>query len=438
MGIGNPGKDYSLVDIRDLAVAPLYMKSLKWNSTDLAVYSGISQSTLARCWRSLFPATHVLGQLHRRLILVGVYLSRDENTLVFLQSPDSKPNAINESFMRSSRRCALQTLLAADLIRSEITSAAIQSFKKNITERFPHQELFVISTKSVPEFVDLEINSPNDWQAMLHDLVAFTSDTPEVVLHDMQMQLLQWVQNHKNSFVWFAQIDSTNDLHIKRTKAQSLSDALAQEALAEIMKQIRSGKLQAGSRVTESNLAKAMHTSRSQAREAIRTLSASGLLALEQNRSASIPEPTYEDVVDIYAARQALGAVVIKRTCALSAMQLKIASDALENMLTISKSNKSYETGEADLEFQNRLAEATGMLNIPEMIHDLAEQLRMFIAVMRLTYSYPVHDMCRDNQELMRHILAGNINAALVSWNKKMDDALEYLTHQLDEWKLFR
>jgi DNA-binding GntR family transcriptional regulator len=436
MNSGRPTQEFTVARVKDLVVAPLFQKNLRWSSAELAEHIGISQSTLARCWKLLYPAQRTTKQLSAQMTLVAVQISQEASTLVFLEHSGTHIQTANEKFMRSPRRCALQAVLAADLLRDQIKQMPIKNFAKEIDEQFPAGNRKIFSTKASLKFVDFLIPTELEWQALLHDLVVVTSAAQQPQLNDLLIHLLQWARNPKTEFNWISKEEHSETPRISRSRNLSLSDALADHALKEIMKLIKVGTLHSGSRITESNLSKLMHTSRSQARDAIRSLSSAGLLNLEQNRSAVIPEPKSSDVADIYAARQALGAVIVRNACGLAAEQLKPANDALQRMLEVSSTNKSFETGEEDLTFQDALATCTGMLNIPEMIYELAAQLRMFIAVMRLSYSYPVKDMCQDNLQLMKFINDGNVEAAVAAWNTKMNDAYSYMEKQIAEWQL--
>lgn len=438
MPAGRPNQESSLDSVRGQLTAPLYMNTPAWTSSDLAKFSGVSQSSLARTWRDFYPVAKSGLVEFGRLHLIGVLINQQTSLLIFATNSEGAIDNSHTGFMRSPRRRALQTIVAADLLRAALPKTEVHLFINNVQRAHPNSELLLASShEELPtDFRSITFKSEQAWQAALHDLVISCVDSPPAELNDVQKLLMQWARKPNKEIAWIAQPSELAVTQRALTRIQSLSDALAEQALEVILVQLRNGTLRAGSRVTESNLSRAMRTSRNQAREAIRALASSGLLELEQNRSALIPTPTGNDVIDIYAARRALGNVIMRKTSTLNREQLAAAQIALDEMLTISKGGKSMDTGFADLHFQDVLGVCTGMRNIPEMMHELASQLTLFIEILGIKYSYPVPDMYRDNAEILKHIKNQDTTNALKAWNKKMDDALHYMTRQLDSWKL--
>ena len=64
--------------------------------------------------------------------------------------------------------------------------------------------------------------------------------------------------------------------------------------------------------MTESFLAGRLRTSRGQVRSALRQLERDGLLTATSGRAAVVPIMTAADVIELYAARRALGAIVVR------------------------------------------------------------------------------------------------------------------------------
>jgi DNA-binding GntR family transcriptional regulator len=89
-----------------------------------------------------------------------------------------------------------------------------------------------------------------------------------------------------------------------------------------------------------------------------------------------------------------------------------------------------YRTGDADIEFQNTLADASGLVRIAPMLRTLSEHLRMFIAVLGLDYAYPIDAIIRDDQAIFAAIDAGDGAAAVELWRAKMNDAVTYMLGQ--------
>ena len=76
--------------------------------------------------------------------------------------------------------------------------------------------------------------------------------------------------------------------------------------IQEITKAIESGHLTPGSRIVESQIAKAMKISRSPVREAIRHMEQEGLLITIPNRGTFIPELNVKEIEELYSMRALL------------------------------------------------------------------------------------------------------------------------------------
>ncbi|MDC7987319.1 GntR family transcriptional regulator, partial [Rhodoplanes sp. TEM] len=66
------------------------------------------------------------------------------------------------------------------------------------------------------------------------------------------------------------------------------------------------GTLKSGQRLSEPDIAKRFHTSRSPVREALRRLEQVGLVVIEPRRGASVKAPNERDIADMLAIREAL------------------------------------------------------------------------------------------------------------------------------------
>ncbi len=82
--------------------------------------------------------------------------------------------------------------------------------------------------------------------------------------------------------------------------------SLRKIVIQEITKAIESGHLTPGSRIVESQIAKAMKISRSPVREAIRHMEQEGLLITIPNRGTFIPELNVKEIEELYSMRALL------------------------------------------------------------------------------------------------------------------------------------
>jgi DNA-binding GntR family transcriptional regulator len=273
------------------------------------------------------------------------------------------------------------------------------------------------------------------WQGLLADLVRRCTRSPAPELVAAQHLVMEWARGDRARFEWvmpgtgrtrYASPPATG-----RTAPRAASQALADDVLAVLLDRIMSGHLAGGDRVTESFLARSVHASRSHVRDALRSLASSGLVDLEPHRGAVIPTPHVADVTETYAARRALGALVVRRAARGAPGALTPVERALRDLVETGRTGNAWATGEADLRFQDALAGSTGMRRIPQMFYGLTAQLRLFIAVMGLDYAYSIPGMCRDDTALLDRIRARDAAGAARVWHRKIDDAVAYMTTQL-------
>jgi DNA-binding transcriptional regulator YhcF (GntR family) len=142
--------------------------------------------------------------------------------------------------------------------------------------------------------------------------------------HEIETELRKWYRDPHSAFIW-----GVRRTAVPRTTAAAPGWARGltarstprhvgpERALAdEIVRTIRQGvvdaHLTAGDRVTERHLAGRPHTTRGQIRSALRLLERDGLLTITSGRAAVVPIPTVADVVETYAARRALDAIMIR------------------------------------------------------------------------------------------------------------------------------
>jgi DNA-binding GntR family transcriptional regulator len=163
-------------------------------------------------------------------------------------------------------------------------------------------------------------------------------------------------------------------------------------------------------------------------------LASSGLVELEPHRGALVPAPQTADVVETYAVRRALGALVVRRAAQAGPSALAPsapAQRALAELVRVGATGDAWAAGEADIRFQDALATGTGMRRIPPMFLALSSQIRLFTAVMGVRYAYSIPQMIHDDTMLLQHITERDEAAASRAWHAKMDDALGYMLTQL-------
>jgi DNA-binding GntR family transcriptional regulator len=403
-----------LPDVREIHECAFDLSKVRWTSQDVAGVLGVSQSHVARTWRSEFRHHLALPELPLQIEIVEVQFSAQNLQLRFRaqEAAITQPLALNKA-MRSARRGPLQLL-----VTGFASSHCYDQLDKD--------------PQSTEEDSDrwIEFASPQAAKDALCQLIVQSNATQQEQLLDLQKQLRIWALDKSQPFVWREFLAPKHSATLKTTIA-SHNQVVADQVIETIIDQIRLGKLSAGSRIVESNLARALHTTRNQTRDALRNLAGSGLLDFHELGGITLPSPVRADVLEIYLARRTLGSEIVRRCCELPDGKLENVLAAHEVLVATAKSNDAYRTGEADLNFQQALARDSGLRTFPNMFWLLGNQLRIYIALLGYRYAYSIRDMVRDDSEILDLINQKQTNAAVAKWQQKMQAAYEYLAGQI-------
>ncbi|GAA1138265.1 GntR family transcriptional regulator [Nesterenkonia lutea] len=247
-----------------------------------------------------------------------------------------------------------------------------------------------------------------EWQRAPRDIPAEIGR-----LSDSQKQarspLLEPERSPRNT--WFAQVELS----------------VTEQIAIALRKEITNSGFRAGDRLSPGALAERLGLGRAVVRTAMHRLVDDGLLDLREG-SFRVPSVTGADVVDLYAARLHLGMVLL-RACAAQPrhrmLPVRLALGAVEAAAT---QGTRSDVGLADLQFQQELAEASGLSQSARGFHALTLRVRMFIAVLQLDYSPAVERIVSDDRRMLAAVLAGDAEGAVLAWRLKLDNAVRHMS----------
>lgn len=430
---------------RTVLSAPLRLSAPRWNSQDVADLVGTSQSAVARTWKKTFAISSGFT-IPSELEILAVHYAQGHGLLLLRAFGDSRVDQHQNStkmwpsVMRAPRRIPIQTLLAG-LIVCDPPAQESMSFTQRFIARAPFGDSnLAIGTslrpRALPQHIEyLQVNF-FQWQELLPHLIQKAHRTPASNLKRIHQEIIVWAEKQNGEFVWAAETNTLAEANRPQSKLQPLRSSqqiISDQVFELIVDLIWDGHLTAGDRITESSLATRLHTTRNQTRDALRALASAGLVDHHPVRGVLVPTPARSDIADIYAARRALGTEILRRAIENPLLDLTKVEIALQDVIRIGHTGNSYETGNADLHFQDVIAQASGMRNIPQMFNVLAKQLRIYIAVMGMSYFYSIDDMIRDDSEIFRQLKVKDFNAARIAWNNKINDALTFMTSHVSK-----
>lgn len=189
---------------------------------------------------------------------------------------------------------------------------------------------------------------------------------------------------------------------------EAVSDQLRDEIL--------DGRLAAGTRLVETDLADRFGVSRGPVRDALRELARAGLAVDLPRRGTFVSSLTERDLAEVYEIRQAIEAAAVRLTVATAS-----EADVVTLFDAVAAAEAAYEAGdlatawEADMAFHRGYCELSGNRRLLDLFDHLASQT---LLLMRTTVDSHASLAWTPPVELHRHIataIAGRDAAAAVA-----------------------
>lgn len=243
--------------------------------------------------------------------------------------------------------------------------------------------------------------------------------------------------------------------------------------VAELEADIRERDLHAGDQVSVRHLADRMGVAQREIVRGLGQLQTSGVL----ERAGSVfrlPVVSGESVLDLYAARYAVGVVVLRgassgraarqpasgHTAAGSANSHQASaghttpSQRTSSELSVSRvapraeqargslhiADRALSRLEADdslgprsvdrldLQFQQGLAEASGLEHTADVFDSLGQRLRLLIAILRVDYAPAAAKIRSDNAAILAAVRKGRAGEAIAVWRSKIENAVRHMS----------
>lgn len=198
-------------------------------------------------------------------------------------------------------------------------------------------------------------------------------------------------------------------------------ESLSQVVSGQIRGRILDGTLKPGERLVEDRLSAELGVSRVPVREALRSLSAEGLVTLLPRRGATVVEVTPEDVAELVEVRALLEGLNAK----LAAQRHDPEIIALLEE-TLVRGNDAASTGTAEelarlnAEFHERLAEASRNSVLSDVMRGLRE---------RTSIAFAINGRARAREDWQEHagvlaaVIAGDVELATLLATRHVQNA---------------
>lgn len=243
--------------------------------------------------------------------------------------------------------------------------------------------------------------------------------------------------------------------------------------VAELEADIRERDLHAGDQVSVRHLADRMGVAQREIVRGLGQLQTSGVLE-RAGSTFRFPVVSGESVLDLYAARYAVGVVVLRgassgrsarqptagSTAAGSANSHQASaghttpSQSTSSELSVSRvapraeqargslhiADRALSRLEADdslgprsvdrldLQFQQGLAEASGLEHTADVFDSLGQRLRLLIAILRVDYAPAAAKIRSDNAAILAAVRKGRADEAIAVWRSKIENAVRHMS----------
>jgi DNA-binding GntR family transcriptional regulator len=213
-----------------------------------------------------------------------------------------------------------------------------------------------------------------------------------------------------------------------QTGMQAENPTLADKLASAIADGILDGRLKPGERLDEAGLAQLHGVSRTPVREALRQLTASGLIDMRPRKGAVVSKATPEQVESLFVAMAEMEATCA-RLCALSMtpIERRRLQARQEQMLELAEAGDPDAYADANVAFHSAIY--TGAHNAP--LADYAMSLRRRVGPFRRAQFRMQGRLRRSNEEhgdVVRAILVGDApgaHAAMLHHVSLVEDAYE-------------
>ncbi len=183
---------------------------------------------------------------------------------------------------------------------------------------------------------------------------------------------------------------------------------------------------QPGDRINPRLLSRRMKVPRSSVDAALRRMVDDELLDGSRG-GARIPLITTVDVLDLYAARVAVGEVLLRSLAMRPKRYFVPVQLALRQVEASAATKSGIDVENADLFFQQELARASGLRQSARAFESLTLRLRLFISVLQLDYSPAGERILLDDRAIFAALVGGDAESAINIWRGKVDNAVRHM-----------
>jgi phosphonate utilization transcriptional regulator len=177
----------------------------------------------------------------------------------------------------------------------------------------------------------------------------------------------------------------------------------------ELERQIVDGKLAAGTKLNEADIAAELRVSRGPVREAFRALDQSGLVRTEKNRGVFVRQVTLEEAHEIYEVRAALDELIGRLAAQrISPEQLAKLKEIVKKMYVAARALDSVSYYPLNIEFHEVLAEASGNNALIEYYRRIVNELNLYRREVLARDSKSIPISAKNHDDIVKAVAKGD------------------------------
>jgi phosphonate utilization transcriptional regulator len=192
-------------------------------------------------------------------------------------------------------------------------------------------------------------------------------------------------------------------------RSHSLTSLVQQE----LERQIVDGRLAAGTKLNEADIAAELRVSRGPVREAFRALDQSGLVRTEKNRGVFVRQVSLEEAHEIYEVRAALDGLIGRLAARrIRPGQLARLREIVKKMHAAARALDSASYYPLNIEFHEVLAEASGNRALIENYRRIVNELNLYRREVFARDSNSIPISAKDHEEIVKAVAKGDADLA--------------------------
>lgn len=203
-----------------------------------------------------------------------------------------------------------------------------------------------------------------------------------------------------------------------------------QLAVQTLRSDILQGRLKAGDRLRQNDLAEQLEMSTTPVREALRTLVSDGLVFFDAHRGAVVRGLTLDDVQEIYRLRKVLESLMVEAVIGTITAEDIARAEALHAEM-LSTTDVEHWT-ELNLEFHASLWASQESSRLSNLVKTLRDSAAPYIALSLHMSPQHIEHSNAEHEEILTHYRSRNMEAAKQQVLHHLDETLVTITQAIN------